>query len=197
MRDPVAVADFCDTEVVEGAASVIGRRILVIGPAGSGKSTFSRALSMRTGLPVVHLDVHYWRPGWVRPSEDEWREQQRDLLSGDAWIADGNDLETLDLRLERAEDVVLLDTAWWICARRAFLRGLRRPVSWMPPEGCEDSVTRRLRDEWGLVVAICRSRGAEAERARALISRGGQGAALHELSSKDAIREFLNGSAAA
>lgn len=184
---------FCDTGVVEGAARVIGRRILVIGSAGSGKSTFSRALSTRTGLPVIHLDLSYWGPGWAKPSESEWRERQRDLLRGDAWIADGNDLGTLDLRLERAEDVVLLDMPWWICARRAFLRGLRRPVGWMPPEGCDDSVTRRLRDEWGLVVAICRSRGAEAERARALVSRDRLGVALHVLNSKEATSEFLSG----
>ena len=182
--------------MVESAVSVIGRRILVIGLAGSGKSTFSRALSTRTGLPVIHLDVHYWRPGWVKPTEDEWREQLRDLLSGQAWIADGNDLATLDLRLERAADVVLLDTPWWTCARRAFLRGLRRPVAWMPPEGCDDSLSRRLRDEWGLVVALCRSRGAEAEQARALVLRGTQGVALHVLSSKDATIEFLRGLAA-
>jgi adenylate kinase family enzyme len=119
---------------MQGAVSVIGRRILVIGPAGSGKSTFSRTLSTRTGLPVIHLDRHYWGTGWVKPSEIEWRERQRDLLRGDAWIADGNDLETLDLRLERAEDVVLLDTPWWICAHRAFLRGLRRPAAWVPPK---------------------------------------------------------------
>ena len=31
----------------------VGRRFLVIGMAGSGKSTFSRALSARTGLPVI------------------------------------------------------------------------------------------------------------------------------------------------
>jgi hypothetical protein len=178
---------------VEPTASVIGRRILVIGPAGSGKSMFSQSLSAATGLRVIHLDVHYWRPGWVRPSEREWREQQRRLLSGDAWIADGNDLPTLDLRLERAEDVVLLDTPWWICACRAFLRGLRRPAAWRPPEGCEDSAIRRLRDEWGLVLAICCSRGREAERARVLASQADQGVALHVLSSKRVADEFLGG----
>jgi adenylate kinase family enzyme len=178
--------------VVQGAASGIGRRIVVIGPAGSGKSTFSRALSARTGLPVVHLDVHYWRPGWVRPSDEEWREQQRKLLSGDAWIADGNYPETLELRLERAEDVVIVGTPWWTCARRAFLRGLRRPVAWVPPEGCDASATRRLRDEWGLVVAICRSRGREVERAHALVSRPGQSAAVHVLRSSRATSEFLS-----
>jgi len=176
---------------MESASRGVGRRVLVIGLAGSGKSTFSRALSMRTGLPVIHLDVHYWRPGWVKPSEDEWREGQRDLLSGDAWIADGNDLETLDLRLERAESVVLLDTAWWICAGRAFLRGLRRPVGWLPPEGCDDSVMRRLRDEWGLAAAICRSRGSGPEQGRAIVSKLGGHAALYVLSSKRASKEFL------
>lgn len=105
---------------MEGVVGSIGCRVLVIGMAGAGKSTFSRALSARTGLPVIHLDFHYWKPGWVKPSNDEWREKQRGLLAGPAWIADGNDLETLDLRLERAETVVLLDTPWWICAGRAL-----------------------------------------------------------------------------
>jgi hypothetical protein len=82
---------------VEGVVGSIGCRILVIGMAGAGKSMFSRALSARTGLPVIHLDFHYWKPGWVKPSEDEWREKQRGLLAGSAWIADGNDLETLDV----------------------------------------------------------------------------------------------------
>jgi adenylate kinase family enzyme len=168
----------------------IGRRVLVIGMAGSGKSTFARALSARTGLPVIHLDFHYWRPGWVKPPDDEWRQRQGGLLAGDAWIADGNGLETLDLRLERAETVVLLDTPWWRCAVRAFARGLRKPAGEMP-EGCDDSVTRRLRDEWRLVGVIWRNRNAEPARGHAIISQYGPHAALHVLRSRRAAREFL------
>ena len=88
------------------ASLSVGRRVLVDGMMGSGKSTFARTLGATTGLPVIHLDLHYWRPGWVRPTDDDWREQQRSLLSGDAWIVDGNYNETLPLRLERAETVV-------------------------------------------------------------------------------------------
>jgi adenylate kinase family enzyme len=80
-------------------AFAIGRRVLVTGLAGSGKSTFSRTLAAKTGLPLLHLDLYFWKPGWVAPSESEWREQQRRLLAGDAWIADGNYHATLDLRL--------------------------------------------------------------------------------------------------
>jgi adenylate kinase family enzyme len=174
------------------AEVVIGRRVLVIGMAGAGKSTFSRALSAKTGLPVIHMDLHYWKPGWVEPSADEWREAQRRVLAGDAWIADGNDLETLELRLDRADTVVLLDTPWWTCASRAFLRGLRRPVGEMP-EGCEDSVWRRLRDEWRLVGVIVRHRHSEHEQGLEIVAKHGGYAAVHVLDSKRAAQEFLDG----
>ena len=170
----------------------IGRRVLVTGMAGSGKSTFSRSLAVKTGLPVIHLDLYFWKPGWVAPSELEWREQQSGLLAGDAWIADGNYHETLDLRLERADTVVVLDTPWWVCAGRAFLRGLRKPVGELP-EGCDDSLWRRLRDEWRLAIVIWRNRRSEPEHEHEIISRYGQHAVLHTLASKRAAEEFLDG----
>ena len=95
------------------APSALGRRVIVTGLAGSGKSTFALALAAKTGLPVIHLDLQFWKPGWVAPSETEWRERQWSVLGGDAWIADGNYHETLDLRLERADTVVFLDMPWW------------------------------------------------------------------------------------
>jgi adenylate kinase family enzyme len=174
------------------AALGIGRRVLVTGMAGSGKSTFSRALAAETGLPLIHLDLHFWKPGWIAPSEREWREKQRGLLASDEWIADGNYHETLDLRLERADTVVFLDTPWWVCAGRTLLRGLRKPIGEMP-EGCDDSSWRRLRDEWRLAMVIWRSRRLEPEREREIISRSGRHAALHVLGSKRAARKFLDG----
>ena len=173
------------------APSAIGRRVVVTGMAGSGKSTFSRSLAVKTGLPVVHLDLHFWKPGWVAPSEGEWREKQRGLLGGDAWIVDGNYHETLDLRLRRADTVVFLDIPWSVCAGRAFRRGLRKPVGEMP-EGCDDSAWRRLRDEWRLAVVIWRKRRSEPEREYEVISQHGQHAALYVLRSKRAAKEFLD-----
>ncbi len=142
---------------------------------------------------MIHLDLHYWKPGWVKPSENEWREKQRLLLAREAWIADGNYYETLDLQLERAETVVVLDTPWWICAGRAFVRGVRRPVGTVMPDGCDDSVIRRLHDEWGVIGRIWRGRRSEPERAHAIVSQHGSHTALHVLSSKRKAQEFLNG----
>ena len=170
----------------------VGRRVIVTGMTGAGKSTFSRALSAKTGLRVIHLDLHFWEPGWVEPQEDEWREKQRDLLAGEEWIADGNYHGTLDLRLERADTVVFLDTPWWICARRAFMRGIRRPAGTQMPDGCDDSASQRLRDEWGAVWRVWRHRCSDRERELAILSRHGTHAALHMLRSKRSARAFLD-----
>ena len=170
----------------------VGARVLVIGMAGAGKSTFSRALAAKTGLPLIQLDVHYWKPGWVHPSEAEWRDTQRTLLADDAWIADGNYYETIDVPLERADTVVLLDTPWWLSAWRAFGRGVRKPDVELPA-GCEDSAMRRLRDEWWLVGRIWAGRHSEPAEARALVSNYASHATLHVLRSKRELREFLAG----
>ncbi|MGH9016200.1 MAG: adenylate kinase [Acidimicrobiales bacterium] len=171
----------------------VGRRVIVTGLAGAGKSTFSRALSAKTGLPLVVLDIHYWKPGWVKPTEDGWRATQRRLLAGDVWIADGNYDESLDLRLERADTIVFLATSWWICAWRAIGRGIRtRPAGFELPEGCEESRWRRWRDEWWLALRIVRARRSEPERERAIVARHGQHVAVYVLSSQREVRAFLD-----
>lgn len=58
---------FCDTVSVSEPLA-LGRRVIVTGLAGSGKSTFALALAGKTDLPVIHLDLHFWKPGWVEPT---------------------------------------------------------------------------------------------------------------------------------
>jgi adenylate kinase family enzyme len=179
------------TDIPSGIA--VGRRVVVTGIAGAGKSTFSRALSAKTGLPVIHLDIHFWKPGWVEPSEDEWREKQRGLLTGADWIADGNCHATLDLRLKRADTVVYLDTPWWVCARRALVRGVRkRAVGFQLPYGCDESALRRLRDEWSLAWRIWRVRRSDRELEFRTLSRQANQVALYVLRSKREVRDFLS-----
>ena len=47
------------------------KRVMVIGCCGSGKTTLSRKLGEKLGLPVVHLDKLFWHPGWVESTKDE------------------------------------------------------------------------------------------------------------------------------
>lgn len=118
------------------------RRVLVIGPGGSGKSTFSLALSKATGLPVIHLDSHFWRPGWKRVPAEEWPKMVSELMRGEAWIMDGNFGSTLDLRLQAADTVFFLNLPRRTCLfrvlrRRWRYRGRTRPS--LPPD-CPDRI---------------------------------------------------------
>lgn len=167
----------------------IGRRIVITGLAGSGKSTLAVELAAKTSLPLIHLDLHFWQPGWVAPSEDQWRATQRAVLAGDAWIAEGNYHETLDLRLEIADTLVVLDMPWWLCSARALRRGFRMPDEL--PHGCEYSRWARWRDEWRLAVRIWKRRHAEPAHEREVAARHGRRVDAHVLGSADEVSSFL------
>jgi adenylate kinase family enzyme len=97
-------------------------RVLVIGISGAGKTTFSRALAAKSGLPLIHLDKEFWQPGWKITPKAEWRSKVTELVARDAWIMDGNFDSSLDLRLPRADTVVWFDYPTLMCLRRALLR---------------------------------------------------------------------------
>ena len=88
-------------------------------------STVAVALGEKVGLPVIHLDRIYWRPGWVETPLEEWRQVQEGLVAADTWIIDGNHATTLDIRLGAADTVVMLDFSRWRCLVRAVVRSLR------------------------------------------------------------------------
>ena len=94
------------------------RRVLVIGSCGAGKSTFSRRLHKLTGLPLLHLDRHYWKPGWVESEVDEWKAKVEELIAGDEWIIDGNYGGTMEMRMRRADTVIWLDLPRYLCTYR-------------------------------------------------------------------------------
>jgi adenylate kinase family enzyme len=175
---------------VAATCPVLGRRVVVTGLAGSGKSTFSRALAAKTGLPIVYLDLAFWKPGWTAPTDAEWREKQREVLVGDAWIADGNYHETLDLRLQLADSIVVLDLPWWQCSARALRRGFEM---WGElPEGCDYSRFRRWRDEWQLAGRIWLHRHSDTEHERKTIERHQSRVGVHVLRSTREVSDFLD-----
>jgi len=101
------------------------KRILVIGSGGAGKSRLALQLAQLTGLPLLHLDALYWRPGWVEPTKDEWNTTIDRLLAGDSWIMDGNFGGTLERRIEACDTVIFLDVSRWVCLWRVIARRIR------------------------------------------------------------------------
>ena len=110
-------------------------RVVVLGPGGAGKSELAATISRRTGLPVVHLDVLFWREGWTPAPRDEALRDFLAAVAGERWIVDGNFLDDFghdDPRFERADTVIFLDLPrrtclWRVLKRLVRDRGRRRP----------------------------------------------------------------------
>ena len=115
-------------------------RIMIIGCGGSGKSTLARQLGDKLGLPVVHLDKLFWRPGWVNVSREEFDSLHREALAQEKWIIDGNFDRTMGERVKRCDTVIYLDFSraaclMGVCKRVLTTYGKVRPDM---GEGCPE-----------------------------------------------------------
>ena len=88
---------------------------MIIGCGGSGKSTLARQLGEKTGLPVVHLDKLFWRPGWVNLTREEFDVVHNAAIEEKKWILDGNFDRTMEPRIRRCDTVVYLDFSRIAC----------------------------------------------------------------------------------
>ena len=127
------------------------RRILLIGAGGSGKSVLAARIAAQSGLPLIHLDALFWKPGWVETPRDEWKRIVEELIQRDAWVMDGNYGGTLDLRLAACDTVLFLDfppiVCLWLLRAAAFLA---------PPDGRAEWNARWTSRLWNLWVLIDR-----------------------------------------
>lgn len=87
---------------------------------------------------MIHLDRHYWQPGWVKRTPEEWRALQSALLDQDRWIVDGNYGAGFDLRFSRADTVVVLSLPRLRCLTRVLLRWLRHRGRDIQAKGCPE-----------------------------------------------------------
>lgn len=104
----------------------------MLGNGASGKSRFSRELSEATGIPRTELDTIFWSSGPVAAPSERWCEIQRELANAIRWILDG-DLgpnDALEVRLLRADTIVMFDLPTVVCAWRAVRRSRERLDFW-------------------------------------------------------------------
>ena len=91
------------------------KKVIVIGCPGSGKSTVSRALHNKTGIPLYHLDMMYWNADKTTVEKSVFLERLSVVLEKDEWIIDGNYGSTMELRMAACDTVIFLDYPLDVC----------------------------------------------------------------------------------
>ena len=101
-------------------------RIVIIGAAGSGKTTLANQLAHVLNLPHIELDALHWGPNWSKPPREEFRLRVRSALDGSRWVIDGNYSEVRDITWGQATDLVWLDYSLALIWSRLFRRAIHR-----------------------------------------------------------------------
>lgn len=116
-----------------------GKRILIIGSPGSGKSTFARKLAEMTDLPLYYLDMIYHNADHTMISEEEFNEKLEVILKKECWIIDGNYLRTMKMRLDDCDTVFFFDLPSDVCLEgvRSRIGTKREDMPWI--EEAEDA----------------------------------------------------------
>ena len=116
------------------------KKIIVIGCPGAGKSTFARALSAKTGIPLFYLDMIWHKEDRTNISRDEFDQRLGRIMSEDSWIIDGNYQRTMEWRIKECDTVFLLDFPKEICLEGAKNRvgKVREDMPWVEETLDED-----------------------------------------------------------
>ena len=108
------------------------KRVLILGPGASGKSTLGKRLGEITGIPVIELDKLFWQSGLVPTPPEQWAEILRKLVAEESWILDGDlgPYDVIEIRLRAADTIVFLDLPLLLCAWRAVRRSREHSDFW-------------------------------------------------------------------
>ena len=165
-------------------------RVMVIGvSAGAGKSTFARRLGKLTGIEVEHLDRHYWKPGWIEASTEEFSAAQREIVERDQWIIEGNYTSTIDIREPHADTVIYLELPMRVCLYRVVKRRIQyhgKTREDLTP-GCPEKI------DWAFIKFIVTTYGRRKKKMAERLQRyANEGKTVHYLKSAAQIEGFLS-----
>lgn len=104
------------------------RRVSVVGPTGTGKTTFSRELARILRVPFTELDAIVWQPNWTMLPPDEFRARAGERVAASGWVIDGNygGAGVRPLVWARADTIIWLDYSLPLIIGRLLRRTIAR-----------------------------------------------------------------------
>ncbi|WP_052495450.1 hypothetical protein, partial [Staphylococcus gallinarum] len=106
----------------------IGKRIIIIGSPGSGKTFLSKKLNKKFKYPLYHLDDIYWKEDWVSIPDNVFQSKILDILKKDEFIIDGNYGDSIYLRAEKADTIIIMKTPLYLCLFRILKRTIQNKL---------------------------------------------------------------------
>lgn len=122
------------------------KRICLIGPSSSGKTTLGRRLSDKLGLPFLSLDVLHHGPNWQERSRENFHAVHAEWMQKDGWVIEGNYSRTMVERFTHAEAVIFFEMNRFGALYRYFRRLIRyygKPRA-DAPEGCIEKLNGEM-----------------------------------------------------
>jgi adenylate kinase family enzyme len=113
------------------------QRIVILGPTGSGKTTFGHKLAAKLGLTPVDLDDLHWKPAsegaWQQRTTEEMLVLAEAAAAGEKWVIMGNYSKVKDVIWPRADAIIWLNypfpRVFWQLLRRSVMRAIdKNPI---------------------------------------------------------------------
>ena len=107
-------------------------KIYIVGPVGSGKTTFAKRMSDKTGIPYFELDSVRFGAGSsecilnVKREDDELNKIFNVIIDGENWIIEDVGRPCFEEGLKRANLIILLDMNTGLIMFRIFKRWLKQ-----------------------------------------------------------------------
>ena len=97
-------------------------KIVVVGYASAGKSTFVKRLGQTLNIPVLHIDRISFEAHWVERDRKKVEEDMRAFMMQDDWAMDGSYTKLAPERFEMADQIFIFKFNRIKCLFGAFHR---------------------------------------------------------------------------
>lgn len=146
----------------------LGRRLMILGPSSSGKSTLAEALSRKLSVPAIHLDQlrHLPQTDWQERPDAEFHRLHDAAILQPEWVMDGSYSILMPQRLARTTGMIVLDDHYVRRFGRYFWRSTlqRRRAGGL--EGNRDSI------KWAMISWIWKTRHHSAKPRQRAVESG-------------------------